>query len=177
VEEAAAVADEVGYDKLTLAAVAQRRGVALPSLYKHVRGLDDLQQHLAALATSELADALGKAAIGRARGDALRALGSAYRGYARAHPGRYAATVRAPSADNPEHVAAATSAVNVVVAVLAGYGLSGDDAIDATRAVRSALHGFVAIEASGGFGMPLDVDRSFERMLDMLDSALSTWRG
>jgi hypothetical protein len=35
-------------------------------------------------------------------------------------------------------------------------------------ATRSAIHGFVALEAGGGFGMPDDVDRSFEALLDML---------
>jgi AcrR family transcriptional regulator len=49
VAEAAAVADEVGLRQLTLAAVAQRFGVALPSLYKHVDGLDGLQRDLAVL--------------------------------------------------------------------------------------------------------------------------------
>ncbi|GAB3952288.1 hypothetical protein GCM10027614_55720 [Micromonospora vulcania] len=38
VREAARLADEVGYQQLTLAALAGRLGVALPSLYKHVRG-------------------------------------------------------------------------------------------------------------------------------------------
>jgi AcrR family transcriptional regulator len=36
VEKAAAVADDAGLDHLTLTAVAQRRGVSLPGLYKHV---------------------------------------------------------------------------------------------------------------------------------------------
>jgi AcrR family transcriptional regulator len=37
VAEAAVVADEVGLESLTLAAVAKRVGVAIPSLYKHRR--------------------------------------------------------------------------------------------------------------------------------------------
>ncbi len=39
ISEAATVADEVGLDRLTLAAVAHRCGVSLPGLYKHVSGL------------------------------------------------------------------------------------------------------------------------------------------
>jgi hypothetical protein len=56
--------------------------------------------------------------------------------------------------------------------VLRGYGLDGDDLIDATRAVRSAVHGFVALEIAGGFGLPQDVDRSFDRLIEMLDKGL-----
>jgi AcrR family transcriptional regulator len=175
VAEAARVADEVGHERLTLAAVAQRFGVALPSLYKHVDGLDGLQRSLAVLATREFGVALGKAAVGRARGEALEAMASAYRDWARRHPGRYAATVRAPDADDEDHLAAAAEVLEVVDAVLRGYGVTGEDAIDAARTVRSALHGFVALELAGGFGLPRDVDRSFERLVQALGDALEAW--
>ena len=59
--------------------------------------------------------------------------------------------------------------------VLAGYGLTGDDAIDATRAMRSALHGFVMLEHSGGFRLPRDLDRTFDQMVAALDRCLAAW--
>jgi AcrR family transcriptional regulator len=175
VAAAADLADEVGWEQLTLAGLAGRLGVRLPSLYKHIDSLDGLRRDVAVLATTELGASVGAAAVGRAGGDALRALAEAYRGFGRRHPGRYAATVRAPAADDHEHAAAADGVLRVVLAVLAGYGLAGADAIDATRALRSALHGFVVLEAGGGFGLPADVDRSFERMVDGLDEALPRW--
>jgi AcrR family transcriptional regulator len=175
VEEAAAVADEGGLDRLTLAAVAERCGVALPSLYKHVHGLDGLRRDLAVLAVRELTATLSKAAVGRAGSDALHAIADAYRAYATAHPGRYAASVRAPDTGDAEHLAAAADALAVFTAVLAGYGITGPDAIDAIRGLRAAMHGFVALEAAGGFGMPHSVDGSYARLLDALDSALRTW--
>ena len=174
-EEAAVVADDVGLDRLTLAAVAERLGVRLPSLYKHIDSLDGLRRDVAVRATRELGDAVIEAAVGRSGDDALRALARAYRDYSRRHPGRYAATVRAPSRDDPEHTAAADAVLRVVLAVLAGYGLEGDDAIDGARALRAGLHGFVTLEAAGGFGLPQDVDRSFDRMVGALDSALAGW--
>ncbi|WBB66246.1 TetR/AcrR family transcriptional regulator [Micromonospora sp. WMMD812] len=177
VREAARLADEVGYPQLTLAALAGRLGVALPSLYKHVRGADALDQKLSALATAELATELTTAATGRAGVDALRAIATAYRAYAHRHPGRYPATQRVPDPADPEHVAAGERAVGAIYAVLRGYGLSGDDAVDATRALRSALHGFVALEASGGFGLPRDIDRSYDQLVEALDTAIAAWPG
>jgi hypothetical protein len=58
-------------------------------------------------------------------------------------------------------------------AVLAGYGLEGDDAIHAARAVRAALHGFAMLESGGGFGIKLDLDESFARLVDLLDGGLA----
>jgi AcrR family transcriptional regulator len=174
VAEAARVADEVGFERLTLAAVAERFGVAVPSLYKHVDGLEGLRRGLAVLAIRELGDALARATR-RTGSDGLRAMARAYRRYARAHPGRYAATLRAPDPRDEQAGAAATEVLGTVLLVLGGYGLSGDDAVDAARALRSALHGFVALEALGGFGLPRDVERSFERLVEIFDAALRTW--
>jgi AcrR family transcriptional regulator len=172
VGEAERLADEVGLSRLTLAALAISLGVRQPSLYKHIDGMDSLQRSIAVRAKRELADVLGRAAVGRARDDAIRSLATAYRRWAVEHPGRYSATVRAPEPGDSDDEAASAAAVGVVLDVLSGYDLRGDDAIDATRVLRSTLHGFIALEASGGFGLPVDVDRSFDRLVDGLVVAL-----
>lgn len=177
--EAAAVADEVGLDRLTLARVADRLGVSLPSLYKHVRGLDGLKRDLAVLGVRELTSALSRAAVGRAGRDALHAIADAYRDYATAHPGVAAASVRAPNRGDAEHLAAGDAVLAilfaVLFAVLAGYGVTGDDAIDAIRSLRAAMHGFVTREAAGGFSLPQSMDASYRRLIDSLDTAFHAW--
>lgn len=175
VEEAARVSDEEGYARLTLAAVAKRLGVTVPSLYKHVAGLDGLRGRLHVLASQEFAEALGRAVLGRSKSDALRAMAHAYRDYARRHPGRYAALQRAAAPDDAEGRAAAWAVVEVITAVLRGFDLPEEATIDAIRAMRSALHGFVALEADGGFGLPEDVDHSFGVLVEMLVRALVNW--
>ena len=175
VTEAARVADEVGLERLTLAAVAGRLGVRLPSLYKHIAGLEALQVHLAAAAGRELAAELSAATVGRSRTDALLAMAHAYRAFALRRPGAYAATLRAPEDGDEEHQAAAMAVLQVVLSVLAGFGLEGEDAIDAVRGLRALLHGFVAIEAAGGFKLPQDLDRSYRRLVQTYADTLSTW--
>lgn len=172
---AAAVADQTGLDRLTLAAVAQRCGVSLPGLYKHVGGLDAVKRDIAVLAVRELTVDLASGAAGLAGRDALLALARAYRAYAVAHPGRYAASVRAPAPGDDEHAAAGAAAIAVLAAVLKGYRIEGEDAIDAIRMLRAALHGFVSLEAAGGFGLPQSVDASFTRLVDALHTAWTTW--
>lgn len=169
--EAATIADDVGFEHLTLAGVAERFGVAVPSLYKHVNGLGGLRREVATLAIRELGQAL-TSAVEASPDDPLPALAHAYRDFARAHPGRYAATVRAPDPDDADAIAASDAVLATVLSVMAGYGSSGPDAIDATRALRAALHGFVTLETAGGFGLPRDVDRSFERLVELLVDAV-----
>lgn len=60
----------------------------------------------------------------------------------------------------------------VVEATLDGYGLSGDNAVDAVRALRALLHGFVSLEVAGGFRLAADVARSYRRLVVGFDATL-----
>jgi AcrR family transcriptional regulator len=169
VDAAARLADAEGLHALTLARLAADLGVRSPSLYTHVSGLEDLRLRVATRGARQLRDKLQIAAAGRAEADALRAIADAYRAYARAHPGAYAALQQA-GAQNQD--AAFSELVDVVLAVLRGYGLEGEDAVHGVRVVRAALHGFVMLELGGGFGLPLDLDESFARLVASLDRGL-----
>jgi AcrR family transcriptional regulator len=175
IEEAEAIADEVGLSNLTLAALATRLGVRQPSLYKHIAGMDALQRSIAIRAKNELASVLGRAAIGRARGAALSAMAHAYRKWALQHPGRYASAQRAPVSGDVDDETASANVVRVAYDVMAGFELRDDDAVDAIRACRAALHGFVALETGGGFGLPISIDRSFDRLVAGLEAAFAGW--
>lgn len=175
VREAAQVADDVGWENLTLAVVAQRLGVSMPALYKHIGSLEGLRHDVAVLALTELAEHLAEAVKGSSGQDALFALAHAYRAYGQRHPGRYAASVRAPSWIDAEHSAAARGVLRVAYTTLEGYGLSGRDAADAVRAMRATFHGWISLEASGGFGTPLDLDRSYRRLIEGFDQTLAHW--
>ena len=174
VEQAAAAADEAGLDSLTLAAVAQRCGISLPGLYKHVSGLDAVKRDIAVLAVRELTGVLAVAAVGVTGREALTEFARAYRGYARAHPGRYAATLRAPAPGDAEHADAGANAVGVVAAALKGYQLEGTALIHAVRLLRAAFHGIVSLELAGGFGLPESVGDTYAHLVDALDREFRT---
>jgi AcrR family transcriptional regulator len=172
VDAAAALADADGLDAVTLARVANALGVRPPSLYNHIAGRDALLREVALRGVRELTDALRSAAVGRAGPDAVAAVARAQRAYARAHPGQYAASVRAPAPADADHRDAAAQATAVVDGALRAWRLEGDDLVHAVRAVRSAVHGFVALEAGGGFGLPVAREASFERLVAMLVDGL-----
>jgi AcrR family transcriptional regulator len=165
VEAAAELADARGLESLTLAAVAEQLHVRLPSLYNHIDGLGGLRRELALLGARELAERLRNAAVGVAGEAAVLALANAYRAYILQHPGRYAATVRAPAAEDEEFQRLAQTLIDTFRAVLAAYELAGDDALHTIRGLRSLTHGFASLELAGGFGLPLDRDESYRRLL------------
>ncbi|WP_414171485.1 TetR-like C-terminal domain-containing protein [Clavibacter tessellarius] len=99
----------------------------------------------------------------------------AYRAWALAHPGRYALAMRAPAPDDAEDEAASEALARVVYDALAGYDLRDDDLVDATRFLRSAMHGFVALETGGAFALAADRERSWDRLVASVVAALEGW--
>lgn len=174
-DEAAIMADEVGLDKLTLAGLAERLGVRQPSLYKHIDSLAGLRRSIALQSKRELSEVLARASVGRSGADAIRAMSRAYRGWVIEHPSRYLASNEMPDPGDLEHEELSLAGIQIIADVLAAYELDGDDAIDAIRAFRSGLHGFVSFETSGGFALSANVDRSFDRLINGFIIALAHW--
>jgi AcrR family transcriptional regulator len=172
VAAAARLADAEGLEAATLSRIASELGVRPPSLYNHVESHAALLRALALESTEEFGDAIRDAAVGKAREDSIRAVAVAFRAYATEHPGRYAATVRVPADDDKEGQEVVRRTLAPLIAVLAGWSIEGDEAIHLVRVIRSALHGFVSLELGGGFGIPLDVDKSFDLLVDSLVVAI-----
>jgi AcrR family transcriptional regulator len=171
----AALADEIGYENLAMGLLAERLGVRTPSLYKHISSLDALCRGICVEAWRELGEALMRATVGLSGPAAVRAYSDAFRHWVGQHPGRYAASLRAPGPDDAEGQRIANEILRILYAVLAGFELPGSRVVDAARALRSALHGFVTLENAGGFGLSRDVDRSFAFVIDSLVAGL--WVG
>jgi AcrR family transcriptional regulator len=170
VDAAVTLADD-GLAGVTFARLATILDVRAPSLYNHVKGRDALLRQIALRGLAGMTDAIATAAAGLSGEDALRATAHAYRGYALAHPGSYEA-LQIPSPD-PEIETAAGRLLDLLAAILRGWKLDGDAMVDAIRVLRSALHGFVALERAGGFAMDRDIDASFEALVDTLAHGLA----
>lgn len=172
-EAGARLADEIGFDQLSMGLLAQRLGVKTPSLYKHVDSLADLIHRIAVLAATELGDALRDAIQGRAGRDALTAAAQAMRTYVNEHPGRYAAGNAVPPGGPDDPLATAINRMlGSFSAVLHGYRLDPAQEIHALRMLRSTLHGFATLELEGGFRFDTDVNDSFAWLVDLIDHGL-----
>lgn len=166
VEAAAEIADTSGIEEVTLASLAQKLGIRSPSLYNHVNGLKGLRLQLAIYGLKLLTESINAAINGKSGDEAIHAIAAAYMAFARAHPGLYELTLRAPDADDVEYAAYAQALVNIMVEALRVYGLDYDLTIHIVRGFRSYLHGFASIEQKGGFGMPQAVDESLKQVLN-----------
>lgn len=179
---------------LSLGAVAARAGVKTPSIYKHVAGLAELESLVAARIYDELGAEVEASLQGVRGADAVRAFLRAYRSFALRHPGRYRWLPVQPSG-HPALEEAADRVLAIAARAVAGAGAGAagaraasggtaddgaadavaldDAAIHDLRGLRAVAHGFATLEAAGGFGLPADVDRSYELLIDRLLGARS----
>src|SRR5262249_12454140 len=105
--------------------------------------------------------------------DAIVALAYAYRSFGEQHPGLFAAIASTPPAHTDRAgFDAFTDPVVTIIEHLDGLGLGPQEAVAVIRTVRSAVHGFVSLEASGGFALPADIDESFDLLVQILTAGI-----
>lgn len=171
---AAQLADEVGFEQVTVSELARRVGVKPASLYSHLRGSEDLRGRISVLALTELGERLSIALAGRSRRDALDALVAVMRSYAQDHPGRWEATqVRITT---PAAGPAGAKVAALMVGITIGYALPAQEQTHAVRLVGSTVNGFIRLQANGSFDhSDPDPETSWARMTHALDTALQHW--
>lgn len=169
IDSAVELVDDGSIDDLALSRVADELGVQSSALYNHVDGLEGLRHQVAVRASENLADTLLHSAVARAGDDALRAVAIAYRQFALEHSGQYASTLLAPTdAGDEALIAAQTAIIDVFARILATYGFDDSAAVHQARIVRSAIHGFVALEATDAFTNAESTTDSFELLIDFI---------
>lgn len=152
---AADLADELGFDAVTVSVLARRLGVRSPTLYSHISSGTDLRTAVTAYVLDELADTTTRAmAAGEGR-ELLVAYANAIRDFARRSPGRYDATTRqrvppVPAGESrldsvDEAITAGRRNADLALAVIRSYGVTEADETYAVRLMSSLIHGYITL--------------------------------
>ena len=165
---AADLADAEGIANVTLKALAEKLGVKPPSLYKHINGLEELNKALMLYGWKSLEKKVMRAAVGKSKEDAIRAIFYAYRDYVKEHPGVFEAMQWYNMYQSEENLQATEEIVAVLFQVLSAYDLQEEQKVHIVRMFRVFLQGFLMVEIHGGFGNPVSITESFDFSLEIL---------
>lgn len=177
IETAARLVNQAGdVSQITLTNLAAELNIRVPSLYNHVKGLDGLQRDLTIWGLQEFLAVMRQVVLGKVGREALLAIAHSYRTFAQNQPGIYPLVLKAPPSDDTELTALSNELLMILQLVFASYNLEGEAALHAIRGFRSVLHGFVSLETSGGFELPLDRNESFDRLLQIYLDGLAQER-
>ena len=147
---------------ISMREIAEELGIKTPSLYNHVKSMNELLTDISRYAAEKLRQAQLAAIEGKNRDDALLALAAAYRSFAREHRGLYKVTVALPSLPEESMTQIAAIIAEPIFFVLSQYGLAKEQAVHWQRILRSIIHGFLTQEEAGFFRhYPVSVEISY----------------
>ena len=176
VQEAADLADTVGFHRVTHSEVARALGVRTHSIYHHNDGLEDLRREVSALAARRIGERFESSMDGQHGVDALLAVAASYRTFALEHPGLYEAAGPAATIDADRAIyEAAPEAFDTVLQEIAALGVPADRQVTLIRSLRAAVHGFIDLERADGFGSPDELEASFGLLLQVLALGVQAW--
>lgn len=160
------IIERTGNPVISMRDIAEELRIKTPSLYNHVKSMNDLFIDISRYAADKLKQAQLDAIQGRLRDDALLALATAYRGFAKEHKGLYKVTTYLPSLPGEIRTQTAEMIAGPVFLVLSKYGLDQEQTIHWQRILRSIINGFLTQEEAGFFQQyPVSVETSYQTAL------------
>jgi AcrR family transcriptional regulator len=161
------VANKEGVEAVTLTRIANDLGVSQPALYRHVGGIDDMRKAFALRARDLLAGDLLESTSGATGKEAIRALANAWRRGGSFRPGLIMLPGQVRALGDEELEASIERVVVIIRKALATLDLDEDSSLHAALLVRSALHGFSALENSSG-DPPEHFNEAFEQLITLI---------
>ncbi|TVS11908.1 MAG: TetR/AcrR family transcriptional regulator [Gammaproteobacteria bacterium] len=167
IDRAYDLADSEGLQALKLTRIANDLGVSQPALYRHVAGIQDLRMAIALRARDIMAQELARSISGLTGKEAFRALAHTWRLGASSHPALLMLPAEVKIKGNKALEAAIDRIVDIISDTLRELDLGEAERVHAARSLRSALHGFMAVQNSSG--RPVEVfDDTFEQLITLL---------
>ncbi len=168
VERAARLANEMGIDNITLKLIADEFGVQTPSLYNHVKSLDDLKKSLMLYGWKQLEEKLLMAVVGVSGYEALRAMCYAFYEYATSNPGVFNAMLWYNKFQDEETLDATKQLFVVLFKIMGTLNIPDETINHLIRTFRGFLEGYSLLVNNGAFGNPISIKESFELSVEVL---------
>jgi len=156
------IANRGGLKALTIAQLAKEFQVKPPSLYKHIKNLKEIIDELGILFMKEIIEVIQKNSFALSGEDVLKEVCRTYRAYSIINPGLYQSMQLTHVKRRTEYQTVALTLIDLIRRVIEPYKVKKKNQIHAIRNLRCILHGFIDLEIQQGFGMPDDLEKSFE---------------
>lgn len=166
-KEALALVIEKGYDNFSLRELAARLDVKPSSLYNHVHGIGEISTAVGMISIAHFSDALNKAVRNKECDDAFISFAHAYRKFAIQNPELYRAIIAIPTTDDAALLKNEQETIAPLRKVVELFIEDEKDVVNFQRFVRSAMHGFITLEAAGFMRYPgISHDESYDMLIN-----------
>lgn len=172
-QAAFSLADEIGLNQVTFPKLAEKLGIKYPSLYNHFKNMDDLRIGMTVYLLNNLNSVLMKRLIGKSGEAAIREFAHVYREFAFENRTAYGLFMNIPSTEDKEVIRLAKEMSNIIYQILEFYIKDKTKLVHKGRSFRSLLHGFVSLYSFGYLHGEVNLEDSFQSMIDDFILSLS----
>ena len=177
IRKAAELANEIGNDKITLKLLADRLNVQPPSLYNHIKGMEDLQKEIMLFGWRQMNEAMMDAAVCVSGYDALEAICRAFYKYASENPGVFNAMLWYNKFESEETQNATKEMFTLIYKDFTMLNISKENCEHLIRTYRGFLEGYALLVNNHAFGNPISIEESFEISLRVLIAGTKALEG
>lgn len=153
------IVENEGWEVLSISYLAKKLNIQPPSIYNHVKNLNELKSNIALFGVKQLFQKLQESVEGKPEDEAIFSLAFAYLSFARNHPGLYQSTLSVSHTLEEYHLTA-EKILQLIFDTLKPYRFNEVESIHIVRGLRSLLHGFASLEKIDGFGIDIPIDES-----------------
>lgn len=177
VERTALLANEVGLEHIQLKMLAESLNIQPPSLYNHIKGLDDLHHELMLYGWRHMEERMVEAAARASGYAAWEEICRAFYTYAIENPGVFCAMLWYNKYQDQETMTATGGVFSMCFDIAASLGISDENCNHLIRTFRAFLEGFCLLVNNNAFGHSLSVEDSFELSLKILINGMKELEG
>ena len=168
IEKAAQLANRLGIDNIQLKMLAESLNIQPPSLYNHIKGLDDLRHELMLYGWRQMEERMVEAVDGTSGYAAWEAICRAFYTYALENPGVFSAMLWYNKYQDGEAQRVTQRMFSTCFQISASLGISEENCNHLIRTFRAFLEGFCLLVNNHSFGHSLPVEDSFNLSLQVL---------
>ena len=168
IERAASLANKAGLENITLKLIADEFNVQTPSLYNHIKSLEDLKKGLMLYGWKQLEEKLLLAVVGVSGYDAMRAMCYAFYEYATENPGVFNAMLWYNKFQDEETLNATKRLFTVLFKIMGTLSIPDETINHLIRTFRGFLEGYALLVNNGAFGNPISIRESFDLSVEVL---------
>ena len=177
IETSACIANKFGLDNLSLKIIAEELNIKSPSLYNHIRSLEEIKQRLMIYGWKQMEEKMLDSAVGVSGYEALKNMCYAFYDYAINNKGVFTAMLWYNKYESVQKENATTRLFNMLFKVMRSLDISDDNINHIVRTLRSFLEGFSLLVNNNAFGNPISIKESFDLSLEIIISGIKTLEG
>lgn len=167
-EVAVKLANENGLSYLSITTLAEALGIKKPSLYNHMKSIDDVLRDIMIYGWKKVSYELTADITGKDPRENLRIYATRIYEYSIANPGVFEAMLWYNKYSDPELLDATEGLYNFFFAQTDSLFITREIANHLLRTYRAFLEGFIMLEIHNAFGNPISIQDSFRISLEVL---------